>query len=190
MENELDQLEAQIGREALSSTSPTLQERIQQLRGKSVAIDDLMTTLAQLKQENAKEVSAETTALYVWSKWLMLAVIAVSVVAGILIGYMLARSLTRSLGELMRVADGIAMGDLSARIEVDSTNEIGRLKGSMQRMSASIQALVTDGKTMAAAAIDGRLDDRADASKHQGEYKASSKASMASWMPSPSRCRM
>ncbi len=170
--NELDQLEAQIGRESLSSTSTALQERIEQVQVKSVAMDDLMTTLAQVKQENAKEASQETTALYVWSKWLMLAVIAVSVVAGILIGYLLARSLTRSLGELMLVADGIAVGDLSARIEVDSTNEIGRLKGSMQRMSTSIQALVTDGKTMAAAAMEGRLDDRADASKHQGEYKA------------------
>jgi methyl-accepting chemotaxis protein len=41
----------------------------------------------------------------------------------------------------------------------------------MKRMSESIQLLVADGKTMATAAMDGRLDDRADAGKHQGEFR-------------------
>jgi len=147
---ELDKLEQQLAKEELSTTSVAMQENIERMRAKTSTFDDLLTDLTRLKEENAKERSESTTALYNTSKWLMVSVIVVAVLTGMAIGYFLSRSLTRALGEVMKAADGIAEGDLSAKLSVDSTDEIGRLKSTMQRMIDSIQGQAAAAQAVAA----------------------------------------
>ncbi|MDO9035790.1 MAG: methyl-accepting chemotaxis protein, partial [Methanoregula sp.] len=64
----------------------------------------------------------------------------------------------------------IAMGDLSTTVKpMDAQDEIGP---ALITMTNAINALTADAKMLAKAAIEGKLDTRADASKHQGDYKA------------------
>ncbi|HEX8964013.1 MAG TPA: methyl-accepting chemotaxis protein, partial [Rhodocyclaceae bacterium] len=167
----LDGLERQLAAEALGNTSGRVEQVMEQLHAKTEAFDADLTALTRLKEENAKEASQDASDLYRWSKWLMIAAIAVALAIGIVIGVVFTRGLKKSLREVMAVAEGISAGQLDARIEIDSQNEIGQLKASMKRMVEAIQGLIVDGNALAAAAAEGRLEVRGDAARHRGEFR-------------------
>ena len=100
---------------------------------------------------------------------LTLAIAAVFLGAGI--AFWVTRSVTRPLGEAVGVANQIASGDMTAQIGVTSKDETGMLLAAMQTMVGKIKAVISDTDAMVEAAANGRLDVRADASKHQGDYR-------------------
>ncbi|MDD5249758.1 MAG: methyl-accepting chemotaxis protein [Rhodocyclaceae bacterium] len=93
-------------------------------------------------------------------------------VAGI--GFFTTRNLMRQLGgepdHAAKIANKIAAGDLSAEIELKA-GDSASLMASMKLMSRSIKALTDDANALSAAAIDGRLATRTDATKHRGEFR-------------------
>ncbi|HWR40625.1 MAG TPA: methyl-accepting chemotaxis protein [Patescibacteria group bacterium] len=66
-------------------------------------------------------------------------------------------------------AERIADGDLSVTLQVRSDKDI--LSQSLKKCIANIGMLVTDANMLVTAAVEGRLDTRADAAKHQGDYR-------------------
>ncbi|AND68882.1 hypothetical protein ATSB10_14280 [Dyella thiooxydans] len=60
------------------------------------------------------------------------------------IGFRLVRSISRSLGDAMRVADNIAAGRLNNRIDRIPGDEVGRLLRSLAEMDAKLTSVVTD----------------------------------------------
>jgi methyl-accepting chemotaxis protein len=72
------------------------------------------------------------------------------------------------LQEMASAADRVARGDLTTEISPKTDKDI--LGNAMVTMRDSIRALVADANMLAEAAVEGRLDTRADASKHQGDY--------------------
>ncbi|MCP1374758.1 methyl-accepting chemotaxis protein [Dyella lutea] len=60
------------------------------------------------------------------------------------IGFRLVRSISRSLGDAMRVADNIAAGRLNNRIDRIPGDEVGRLLRSLAEMDAKLSGVVTD----------------------------------------------
>ncbi|MFA7279965.1 MAG: HAMP domain-containing protein, partial [Sterolibacterium sp.] len=136
---------------------------------------ELNQGLIGLLEINAKRTQDAATGIraVVATASLWIAVLSVAILAlGILAAWMIGRSITRPLAMSVAAANAIATGDLTQRIEVDSKDETGQLMAAMMRMSASIQALVTDANGLASAAVDGKLATRADAAKHQGEFRA------------------
>ncbi len=91
-----------------------------------------------------------------------------------LLGWFITRNLLRQLGAepdvVAQLANKIAVGDLSSKIELDAGDSTS-LMAAMQRMTVSIQALVADAIVLSTAAVEGRLETRADAGKHQGDYR-------------------
>lgn len=69
-------------------------------------------------------------------------IIAVSILITI-IATVLARRLARPIISLTKTANAISQGDLSARSEISSTDEIGLLANTFNKMSSQIQDLVT-----------------------------------------------
>jgi len=102
---------------------------------------------------------------------LMLTLSIAATVIGLGLAWLVTRSITAPISDSVAAANAIAAGDLSSKIEVDSSDETGQLKAAMKHMSASIQALVADANLLSSAAVAGRLATRADASKHQGDFK-------------------
>ncbi|HVN94615.1 MAG TPA: methyl-accepting chemotaxis protein [Terracidiphilus sp.] len=85
---------------------------------------------------------------------------------------MLADSFRDLTGYVRGVAEGLermAKGDLSHRVE--SKSERDMLAKSLQVTSDSVRALVADAATLAKAAVNGQLSTRADATRHQGEFR-------------------
>ncbi|MFI3158337.1 MAG: methyl-accepting chemotaxis protein [Methylococcaceae bacterium] len=90
-----------------------------------------------------------------------------------LLGWFITRKLLRQLGAepdvVAQLANKIAVGDLSSKIELEAGDSTS-LMSAMKHMTVSIQALVADAAVLSTAAVEGRLETRADASKHQGDY--------------------
>ncbi len=91
-----------------------------------------------------------------------------------LIGWLITRSLMRQLGGepavVASLANKIAVGDLKTQIDLKSGDNTSIL-AAMKNMVLSIESLVNDAGMLSAAAVEGRLATRADAAKHQGDFR-------------------
>jgi len=67
--------------------------------------------------------------------------------------------------------DRISKGDIPPRITDTYNGDFNTIKGNLNTCIDAVNALVSDAGTLVKAAIDGKLATRADASKHQGDYR-------------------
>lgn len=67
---------------------------------------------------------------------------AVSLILAIVTGFLLLRAIIRPLNEAVTIANAVASGDLTTRIEVNSTNETGRLLQALKTMNDNLLDLV------------------------------------------------
>lgn len=84
----------------------------------------------------------------------------------------LAQSFRNMIAYMKRMADSataLSKGDLS--VQVSPASEKDLLGHAMVTVNQNIGSMVADGRTLAQAAVEGRLDIRVDASRHQGEYR-------------------
>jgi Methyl-accepting chemotaxis protein len=68
--------------------------------------------------------------------------------------------------------DRISKGDIPPHITDEYHGDFNEIKNNMNQCIDSITALVSDANLLSAAAVEGKLDVRADASKHNGDYRA------------------
>ena len=71
-----------------------------------------------------------------------IAALVAGVLVAILIGYLLVRAIVGPLNKAIEAANRVASGDLTGEIEVDSTNELGRLLQALKSMNDSLLDLV------------------------------------------------
>jgi len=67
--------------------------------------------------------------------------------------------------------DNIARGDIPAEITEHFNGDFNNIKDNLNTCIQSINALVTDTNLLAEAASEGRIQTRADASQHQGDFR-------------------
>ncbi len=68
--------------------------------------------------------------------------------------------------------DRIAKGDIPNKITDKYNGDFNEIKNNLNTAIDAITLLVVDAKTLAKAAVEGKLATRADASKHQGDFRA------------------
>ena len=73
------------------------------------------------------------------------------------------------LSDLIAFVNKIANGDMSAEMAKASKDD--QIHEWLMLLKSNIQALVTDANRLSAAAVEGRLQVRADADKHQGDFR-------------------
>jgi len=131
------------------------------------AVNDLVSFQSELMQKSGQD--ANTAANDAQRLVLLLSISAVLLAFGF--AFWVTRSITRPLNEAVGVANQLAAGDLTAQIEVTSSDETGQLLHAMKNMIDKLKAVISDTDVMIEAAADGRLDVRSDASKHQGDFR-------------------
>ena len=113
----------------------------------SNSLDDSMTVLAQIKEQNAKRVSEETTTLYENARTLMLLLVLTAVAGGVGFGYFLSRSITRQLGSEPEVAADlakqVAQGDLTTPITLRDGDEHS-VMAALRTMQSSLSSVVAN----------------------------------------------
>ncbi|MFU8789939.1 MAG: methyl-accepting chemotaxis protein, partial [Methylobacter sp.] len=108
------------------------------------------------------------------AKMIMLSSALGLLIALLLMGLWILRNIMQQLGGdpavVAEIANKIAVGDLSSEIKLGADDSTS-VMNAMNRMSTSIRALVADATLLSTAAVEGRLDTRADATKHQGDFR-------------------
>ncbi|MCX7945843.1 MAG: methyl-accepting chemotaxis protein, partial [Hydrogenophilus sp.] len=108
-------------------------------------VEDLIayqTKLAEEDGEAAEKAVAETT---VWLSGLGIALLLFGIVVAILI----ARSVSRPLAQAVSVAEAVAGGDLTVRVEAERRDEVGQLLAALATMVARLKETVVQVKSNA-----------------------------------------
>ena len=92
-------------------------------------------------------------------------------VLALIAGWIITRSITGPTRKLMEGADKMAQGNFEFKLDIDTKDEIGALAKSVQAMQSAVQAMIVDTNVLIKAAVDGQLETRADATKHQGDFR-------------------
>ena len=95
---------------------------------------------------------------------------AAALVLSILLAMAVARNLKKPMDKLVTVANRLASGDMSVRVDVGGKDEVGQLANALKRMAEAVNRMLADTNMMAESLMAGKLAIRADASLHEGEY--------------------
>jgi methyl-accepting chemotaxis protein len=104
-------------------------------------IADSMTDSVSTDFQQAK---ADTEALLNNTQKLLLSVVSIAIVVGLLLGFIISRSITRPLGQAVALSTKLAAGDLSARVDVThmGKDEGGTLLFAMNSMAEILQKII------------------------------------------------
>ncbi|MBK5260173.1 MAG: HAMP domain-containing protein [Thermoanaerobaculia bacterium] len=120
-------------------TGVSFNQSLEEMRRRQNALSSALQTSRRQAESNIDGAFAEVRKLHSDTQWL---VVVISVTCLILLAglsLMLIRNLTRPLNEAVEVANRLAEGDLAAKIETRSSDEIGKLLSAMSRMVAYFQ---------------------------------------------------
>ncbi|PIF90416.1 methyl-accepting chemotaxis protein-1 (serine sensor receptor) [Acidovorax sp. 62] len=104
---------------------------------------EMLDKLVKLNSDGAAEAKKVSESTYATARNTLLIVAALAIALAIAAALWLIRSITAPLSRAVEVADQVAAGDLSAHIEVTSTDETGQLLGALQRMQQSLVRTVS-----------------------------------------------
>lgn len=102
---------------------------------------------------------------------ILIGFVIIAAIASILLGLLISSIITKTIKTLLVAANKISEGDLNIDINIDTKDEIGNLAQSFRKVVSAIKLLTTDANMLVTAAVEGKLETRADASKHNGDYK-------------------
>ena len=98
--------------------------------------------LLELRRDSAAAEYAHAENQFQTTLTMTIAALVAGVLIAILIGYLLVRAIVGPLNKAIEAANRVASGDLTGEIEVDSTNELGRLLQALKSMNDSLLDLV------------------------------------------------
>ncbi|HJW04659.1 MAG TPA: MCP four helix bundle domain-containing protein, partial [Azospira sp.] len=132
------------------------------------ATSELINYQTELVQQNGKN----TEELVAATKSLLIALAAIATAIAAILGFVVTRSITKPLGEVMDAATQMAKGGFGFELKsTQAKDEIGELSKAIQSMQKAIKAMIDDAARLSKAAVDGRLSTRADATQHQGDFR-------------------
>lgn len=93
----------------------------------------------QMQAEGAKALADGSTAIQITLIFSFLAVL-----AAVVLGFFLTRSIVRPLREAVTIAENVAAGDLRTAINVTSSDETGQLMQALKNMNGNLLSIVTE----------------------------------------------
>jgi methyl-accepting chemotaxis protein len=130
-----------------------------------------ISALIDFQTELVNKAGKDAETLADSSERLLIILAVVATVLSTLAGWLITRSITGPTRLLMESADKMAAGNFEFKLDVSNKDEIGALGKSLGAMQAAVQAMMADASMLTKAAIEGKLATRADASKHQGDFR-------------------
>jgi methyl-accepting chemotaxis protein len=130
-----------------------------------------ISALIKHQGNEMERVGEEAMSVYHRVSMLIYLLLAVSFILCAAVAWLATRSITGPVAKAVDISNRVAAGDMNIEIGVTGTDETGLLLNSMKKMIANIRALVREADLLAEAAVDGRLTVRADAARHEGDYR-------------------
>ncbi|MEI6154880.1 MAG: MCP four helix bundle domain-containing protein, partial [Deltaproteobacteria bacterium] len=126
--------------------------------------DKYEASLMEQEGKNANDLYRSAVTLII-----SMSVIALALMVGIAL--LITRSITKPISKCVDVAQKVAAGETDMVIEAKGRDETGALMAAMKEMVERIKTLVEDAGALSKAAVEGKLKTRADAAKHQGDFR-------------------
>ncbi len=101
-----------------------------------------LARLSEAQRGLIDESGVAIAANYASGRWLMITLGGVAVVLAAVCAVLITRSITRPIGEAVRVARAVAAGDLTSAIVVDRSDETGQLMAALKSMNDNLVGLV------------------------------------------------
>ncbi|MDO9449981.1 MAG: methyl-accepting chemotaxis protein [Rugosibacter sp.] len=105
---------------------------------------DVLQENVDLQEKVIKKVGEDVRQAYTKARVLMLGMGSLAVVLGMLISWLITRSIIRPLQRAVVVASAVAQGDLTQHIEVRTKDETGQLLQALKGMNESLSHIVGD----------------------------------------------
>ncbi len=103
---------------------------------------------------------------------IMIILVAIAVILAVALGIIISRIISKPIRQISDAANLLADGDTNVKnTNYQSKDEIGQLTNSFKNILSAIKALAEDANMLSQTAVEGKLSARADADKHQGDYK-------------------
>jgi len=107
-------------------------------------IDDALSAMEDAAVAGMAQTSKTAASDYESARALIITVIVVSIGLAIGIGFLLARMLSVAMTQAVQIAQSVAAGDLTSKIEVTSTDETGQLLTALKAMNDSLVGIVSN----------------------------------------------
>lgn len=98
----------------------------------------------QRKQDHGEEEFQANTTAYESTRTLVLSASAISLAFGLILSIVIARSFAVPLGQAVAVLEKVADGDLTATLDVDTTDEVGRMSSALNRAVEKLNATLQE----------------------------------------------
>lgn len=102
-----------------------------------------LNELVDFEAKSSEEAASAADASYTSARTLMLALSALAIAAGITAAFFITRSVVVPITTAVRLAQTVAAGNLSSRIDVSSRDETGQLLAAMKDMQESLVKVVS-----------------------------------------------
>lgn len=132
---------------------------------------DALQALTEHEEKLTNELAEQAGRDYNQAFRIMLTLTALALLLGTGAAFLITRSITRPLNSAVSAADKMAAGDFSFTVNSSSADETGQLLKSVSMVQTSLKTLMADANMLSQAADVGKLTIRADAGKHQGDYR-------------------
>ncbi|GLH21998.1 methyl-accepting chemotaxis protein [Pseudomonas atacamensis] len=108
------------------------------------SFQERLNVIRQFNAEQAKALGVEAGVVYNESVNVLVTIVVVSLLLTIVLAIALTRSIVKPVGESLRLAEEIASGDLTRRLEITGTDEVSRLMVALNLMSKNLQDTVLE----------------------------------------------
>ena len=95
----------------------------------------------------------------------ILTALAVAVAVAVTLG------ITKPLKKMVKASNKLALGDTSVELDIKRRDEIGVLAEAFGNVVTSVKKVIEDTRMLLDSAVEGKLSVRADAQRHQGDYR-------------------
>ena len=121
------------------------------IRGESLKINrdlnEMIDKLAAVNLAGADKADKTADAVYASARVWVIGLLVGCVVVGLVLAVTIARIVARPLSDAVKVAQSVAAGDLTSRIESHSTDETGMLLAALKEMNGSLVKIVGEVRT-------------------------------------------
>ncbi|KTC48199.1 chemotaxis protein [Pseudomonas fluorescens ABAC62] len=108
------------------------------------SFQEKLNVIRQFNAEQAKALGVEADIVYNESVNVLVTIVVVSLLLTIVLAITLTRSVVKPVGDSLRLAEEIASGDLTRRLEITGTDEVSRLMVALNLMSKNLQDTVLE----------------------------------------------
>jgi methyl-accepting chemotaxis protein len=130
-----------------------------------------LNDLAAFQVDGAKKAGVHAVELADSSRSLVITLASVAFVLAAVFALWLTRSITRPINQVVDAAKKMAVGDFNFSLKSDAKDEVGQVVQAVEAVQHAVQSMSADASLLVTAAVEGRLATRADASKHQGDFR-------------------